>query len=1545
MIAESTLSSRVSLISIDPAVASQITRTTTESSRVGSSPAKRSKTSDTEMSSRGHARTASAPSKSGKKQSNSLRLAKNSTEVLRQRSVKSRKRVEQLETIADTRGGRNFTIGNVGTGGVLYLRPSAHRPLNNGAQVYNATPLGTTITVPSVTKGEEKDIGIRNNDYNSQTTVRSASPTRPISKRPMRISERPPMPRHTRSHSFSTVEDHRRSVSASNSKTLRIVINRPDIPAEDHQSILYQDVLPTLEVPIPHYRIGTPRFSTHGTAFLRSSSYTRTSANPSIQSENVEGGHQGPPSSNWKAFARLESSQQKSLDRSRSPVGAMPKSPASNSTTSTSRTDSTIRGPVYPELYDELNELYDDPSVVRYSQNIREVTAATPARIVAQISSESFMDYELVSDFFLTFRCYMSTHTTLDLLLARLRWSIDRQEEDGRIIRVRTFAALRHWILNYFLDDFVNDERLRVRFCDQLNKLYREVKARPNHSFSDLKVLTDLKRCWQGRCSLYWDPEDYAVDGNQDEDLLPGGQSHLLGTQGEDLPVLEPLTLTSNNIKKSASMQSWFDVPPVIARPQHDRQISTDVPESIQSEASLQALSCSIPKKVLRSNGNLGPQFRGPQPVSVQSRRKNAPANLQVSTTQRLSRSPGHKRGASSIDSARESTPRETEFEVGSIIRGMAYAPGAPFVQLIPSQSTVSLPNLSVNNLQTANQRRAGSPSQTPGVKNIFGSLRKALGGKHSNGEVAIVAITTARNQSASSQRPAATLNNSRPRDEIGSKARATAVKAQIRIDLLCAAAVQNHEETFSQSGSKLTPRLIPKEQPESQPRESNHLKVPASTGQGRDRYTSQATAQSGSILIVDDTGFDMPAMSGALGLGTNGSKVWQEDGSEQSAVIEGLADPDLLRTPSIDPPPTQRSSNVFGESMDLMPGPEVPAFDHGQYRENKVSDKHVIDKESVREDQGRATPTLHNRSSSDINVRHPDVVATTLEITDEYSEDEERAEERKPAKTIRRRPAGGNLRRADNVHQLDHSHIHHESIDSLSARSNSATSSLLIMSNRLPQDAAFHGPPEKKVVSMINTHSSQHLRPSFEAAVAGFSAIPDDDDGGFEATLMKLEGRYEKPSPPLEQHPIDKTERRRSMPNLSLHMPLNPSEQHGVREKEETYDRVDHKAHKQVSSAQSSIFGLPTDSGRMSSESFDSLPLLKRGTAEIIEESGSSGSAVVPTPAPLKPKRRVQGVTSPHEIPQRAMDVVKEVQTGFIRRPETANDSTNSFLLDEDENLSDLSSEISVDIINYSDVVDRSFSPMLAAPGTALSGLEIPSHPLTYASVVDLSIPPERLPNPSVKTQKSQLMEDTIHTPTSRDMVNGKTEQLPTRVSGSAAHIPFILAIDSQILAQQLTLVEKSALSEIEWSDLVEMRWDSKPSDILDWVDYLKTDDLRGIDLVITRFNLVVKWALSEIVLTQNIQERAMVITKYIHVAAHARRLHNYATMLQITIALTSADCTRLTQTWELISAPDKSLLKNMEALIQPIRNFHDLRLEMESTDLSDGCIPFVGK
>lgn len=1585
MASDSTPSSRVSLISLDPAVASHITATTVPStSQYGSSPRKSTNTPDTDATRR-HMRNNSAPNTWDKKRSNSLRRVKNSTEILRQRSTKSARRQKQQDLPSDTRGGRNFTVGNVGTGGILYLTPSAYQtPGLHSISPISPAAVTTPVTAPALL-GQELLQTASQTVSDGSSQARSTSSKQSIRPAKRRVA----VPNHGRSQSFSTVEDHRHSLSAAvQSRTLRIVINRPETarPQTAKESIeeLNEELSPTLEVPIPHYRIGTFRFSNQGTPDLRNSSFTRTSVTPSDATPNaattrLDHYFQGPPASSLKAFARLGAAQLGADDdlTTSNLHGPISYDPATGLQSINS---------VEPAAFDQLIQTYDDPSVVRYCQNVREITAATPARIIAQISSDSFMDYELVSDFFLTFRSYMSTYTVLDLLLARLRWAIGRLEDDGRIIRVRTFAALRHWILNYFMDDFYVDLGLRERFCSEVNRLYIDVKACPENGYSDLKLLRDLKRCWNGRCSLCWDPEGFELDGDQEEDLQPGGPIDIQSTPRPRTairPFHPPAEIPRPDILRGPS-HSWFEVDKTLGG-FHERQQSTNsdqIPPSLGSDGSLQANSCFPSKAFLRSSPENSGNTKGPHPVSVQHRRKNAPANLQVNTHSTIgSKSSGHKRGASSIDSNREPTPRKAEAEEpdivgedGNIIRGLLYSPSAPFVQIVSTSSTQSLDRNEVQGVREGPRRGHGTQSAThPTGRNIFGSLRKVLGNKHGQPDVTLLTAShSAQDVPIRSQKTAVPLHLSKSHDELRNQTQLTHTrKGEVRIDLLCAAVCQNYESKFP-SKHRITYGAFFASNPPVEPVDGNEdeLKTP--------RLNNRATAQSGSILIVDDTRPDLPSMSGALRPNTddmiginpiaNANRLFEED-----AVMVYP-----IRSDSLDAVATQRSSDVLGVVMnvpsadgsnDTLEKFAAAASYPGEHFdptsgpfEERVKTPTTVSSRTVQDDNTSLElprPADNGDTTEQLNSPGPTEDAGSTGDEDEGSENQDRA----PPPTLRRRP-GGDLRRVENVQELDHV-THHDSLDSVSAASDSPHDSLLIMRTDTGRTNKRDQEPPTKTVSMINTHSSQHLRPSFEAAVAEFSAIPDDDDGGLEATLLKLEGRYEKKSPPLEQHPLDTTGKRRSLPDLKSSSQIDlrdarPARQSfDVQVREVTGDFMPHSSLDgfdqavyaanlggiQSSSRRSSIFGLPTESVAESEESTGSLPLLKRDTAH---ESTTVSARAVRGPI-IAPGYFAQDPPQLFHLPKGPPPSGnKHAHQHSLSRPDTANDSNRSFLLDEDENLSDLSSEISVDIINYSDVVDSSIGPMLAAPGTALSGLEIPAHPLTYASVVNLNALEQSArisdPIPNETNPGSQQTKTQAYMPPRLREKPSSSSQPMSRLPAGPAHLPFVLACDSQVLAQQMTLVEKSALSEVEWSGLVEMRWDSKAAEVLDWVDCLTNTRIRGIDLVITRFNLVVKWAMSEIILTQDIHERARVITKYIHVAAHARRLHNYATMLQLTIALTSIDCTRLTKTWALVSAPDLSLLKHMEALVQPVRNFHDLRLEMESADLSDGCIPFIG-
>ena len=1493
-----------------------------------------------------------------KKRSNSLRRAKNSTELLKQRAIEEEKSPKYADSSIIQRG-RNFTVSNVTTGGLLHLSPSPHQgafpPVVAAPSPYPWMSATGSSVLPTTA-------GIEVQPQAVHSRTRSISPKRLLGGESLKKTSTEVKQLHNRSQSFSTIDESRRSVVAAlQPKTLKIVIDRP----ESAHSTEEEEAVPTLSIPIPHYKLGTPRFSAHGTPFLRGSSYNRASGADSTNHSSMID-LSNPPSAGTKPMSKLHYTI--SSDESAVP---MPYPLRLHKTINDQRSISVLSrvAPITAEQYDKLLQVYNDPTVVRYANGDREIAAAVKIRIIAQISSDSFMDYDLVSDFFLTFRSYMTTFEVLDYLLARLKWSIGRLSDDGRIIRIRTFAALRHWILNYFAEDFVVNRHLRVRFCEEVNNLYDSVRQRPRGvgGVSDLKILQDLKRCWNGRCALFWDAEEFNMDTDQEEPLLPGG---VLGSRNPAYADISEATAALGLGLHSMSEPLTSPLPRAsfqgARKTQHKRLPSSEYakkPLSIESAQSLQPKSCSLPR---RSPNHDGEQHgRGPQPVSVLSRRQNAPSDLKVHVQ---NYEDGYDK-ETAITSA-EQTPVQAlvnsghyvEPHAGSMIRGFVYGPVEPFIQLPLNPPLSPSVRFSAEQKSSMSARSPSSPhkpthgAEGPAVKNIFGSIRRAISGKQGTNEVTLITVSSPRpSASQAGLRAPVPMNMARSNDDLRRKAAGVPPKTQLRIDLLCAAAIQSfqtvvpgtHDAQTENGAHQATKHIIqplPFSPPLSSPNDSTRQDHAT-------RLHSHDTARSGSILIVDDTAVAMPVMSGAL----PGAYVHHE----------------VTNTP-------ERQSPMPASSTQHASFETQIAFVDKHHRESLSDDDYTHDI-GIARSTGLAAPTLgeayeKSRSTSAVTVRKLEASPVIVEQgqgSTEYEESlrstsppsmteatstSESPVSKAPAHGLRRRP-GGDLRKNQNVQDLE-TVTHHQSLDSM-LDSSSTAGSLLIMGRPPTKGSTPARGKMTQKVSMINTHSSQHLRPSFEAAVAGFSAIPDDNDGGLEATLMKLEGKYSPDPSDPSMSPTTRSFAGSSEQPMSTS--TDPTDHDAMlsrtphRNKEdslanvsflhdENVDPKSREAQKPHFVHRSAVFGLPTESeaGSDSEESDISLPILKRNTT--IGKAVTSDSPQ-PDETQLEDEDDVRSSSDILES--------KHLAPSDIARPSTAHtDGARSFFLDDDENVSDLSSEISVDILNYTDVGDRPVSPMLAAPGTAISGLEIPSHPLTHASLVNLSIQT----SPNLATGSSGVL-NPILTPQASPLLGQDAQRAKDQPSkdivaslklprtAGPTHVPFVLACESDTLAQQLTIVEQSALTEIEWTDLVEMRWSNdKSTSSLDWAEYMaKHDDARGIDVVTTRFNLVIKWVLSEIVLTEDVEERARVLSKFIHVAAHARRLRNYATMLQITIALMATACTRLKKTWDLVPGPDRSILKHMEKLAQPMRNFHQLRIEMESTDLSNGCIPFL--
>ena len=105
------------------------------------------------------------------------------------------------------------------------------------------------------------------------------------------------------------------------------------------------------------------------------------------------------------------------------------------------------------------------------------LVAATIERWIAQLTSE--LNYDELLIFFLTYRTYVSAVDLGHLLICRFHWALgeplnSRDENARRVVRVRTFTAIRYWALTFFNVDFVPDRELRLLFANWLNSLRKD---------------------------------------------------------------------------------------------------------------------------------------------------------------------------------------------------------------------------------------------------------------------------------------------------------------------------------------------------------------------------------------------------------------------------------------------------------------------------------------------------------------------------------------------------------------------------------------------------------------------------------------------------------------------------------------------------------------------------------------------------------------------------------------------------------------------------------------------------------------------------------------------------------------------------------------------------------------------------------------------------------------------------------------------------------------------------------------------------------------
>ena len=1441
-----------------------------------------------------------------------------------------------------------------------------------------------------------------------------------------------------RSHSFSTVEEAT-GVRDREGESFRAVMSRtkslPRPRTADHYGI------PTLNVSIPHYRLGTPRFSARGTAILRSSAYTRSSSTDDIRSSVFAPGEFSnllPIPSDLPGHDLL-SNWNPTAPQQWPPIDGNHTSPA-----------------IEADIWDALTfpPQCNSPDIVRYSPTTGRLIAATSSRIIADLTSLNFLDYELLSDFFLVYRSFIQPTDLVAFLITRLQWAIYRGGDAGKIVNVRTFVAIRHWILNYFSDDFVPNLELRKSFCAMINALTENIQHQFKTQLDGLKEIGEIKKIWRETAKLYWDSPQFEGYKSAVIPLFPGG---IAGTRECDWssPLPEPTKQTMPpQFDTSGPPEISANHPPGLIHRVHEagRPMFETEPVPINvtsqtadvnarrvspmSDTSIPALSCSLPPigfhradPTVTSHSPALPSSLPKATVTSSSRPYHTGSYRENSTHKRPRLD--HRRCGSFSDALgddRMSTSEKNAFAgsdhrmtvpyPGSLIRGTLLPPVQPFVGVIASPVATRTNHKSAfhgNNTAIINGTKIQKNTvSSPAMKRLFNSMRRALSSKFGDS-------SNSRNTiSADSFR----LTISKPIDANGSTGMPfeasqsqPLVQKESRVDWLGLLIV----EAFNKA---LNDNTHFRNMIEGVSNSSSHKDVfqfDQEIGSkerlqgGKNPMARQLSNGSDSIVIVDDTNAMVEyVMSGAL---PAEDVVGSESHHTHRDAVEAARAHQASR--QMDPTATDESKNIIPS----------PGQDFGSPLDQPVSitvglevEEPITNAPAIPMPIQLRRPTLpghgHSfKSSGSVSLRRYASYQSgmarrarppSFEASEASGSEAGFAlEQSGHGRVLRRRP-GGDLRAVDKVADLEHL-PRPRSTGSIGTYTDSLASSALLRTSdslapginskdfALNQSQTFSlsalgQTKQKQPLSLVQAHSSQPpLRPSFELEVAKLAQLPDDeeDDGGIESALLKLEGKFEQRNSSsslgiTEQPSVGISVREREVSgstdgtdrtdlySSSLHQespqppraipettnelptPLSPQKatEKGIQPK-----ALSAQGRGLSPSSESALYS-------DSEDSYSSIPILDRKTSHksLGEKTFSQEVSLPSMPKPLfspgLPAVKDSSHTSLVHVEE--TDSVREMRSSS---KEASKDfAAESFLLDEDEDISDLSSDLSDDFF-----ADDPISPISATfpqnevPVATTPEIKIRTHPLRHPP----SPPTTQDPSPNTPSvglsrgfHKPPPTPDMspVHQPANKPFAqspkpsNTSTikvaiEPRPLRIFTKPPHIPYILEYDSEVLAQQFTLIEKDLLNEIDWKELIDLRWNHSPPASRNWVDFLRTGQPKALELAAARFDIVVKWVTSEIVLTKNIDERAWALTKYIHVAEHCRRLRNYATMYQITLGICSNDCSRLKKTWELVPAADLERLKKLEEIIQPTQNFHNLRVEVESVTPEDGCIPFLGK
>lgn len=1216
-------------------------------------------------------------------------------------------------------------------------------------------------------------------------------------------------------------------------------------------------------------------------------------------------------------------------------------------------------------------------SIVKFDDNNPTyINRATLRALIVQMTSPEVIDYNLICDFFLTYRTFSDSQTVMKLLLIRLVWALqyinsgdEETEKIGKLVLLRTFVVLRHWIINYFYDDFEPDEKLCDLFALHINTITENSHFITAEKIYELKIITDLKVHYFSQANEFF-AQSYSLDDKQEVYNIP---LPLHAEMKDKVRLKKSNTDTSIHTNPSfrrLAMLSLYDLKV------HHKCLVFDTPRNSDEnpQLSIQNLICHHKSSRLSLNDKLK-DFKILKALKVERQMTKStklnplgPKNNYMN----IKNSSLTLKKTAQLKNSLPISRKQSNLDAGFSTNGNIKLPTCRVLSIVPcspiKKMEIELRDESLSSPRKGAQGMSNSLFKVDSVgrkdsfKKVVDGWKKSFHHDSKTDSPFIYPDT----HNSPNLKPPQTTDTDGDHGDANEVIRSSQIKA--RSDILSARIIDELEFLI---------RCYVTETGSSHDTAMKRATVAYSRLSKQNTNSFQRSASASGLLNSRESKSEAH-LQNILEKHNHSISFHEETRNDQLNHVEQnflsrISSSDINRD-SKHSLSQSRDSSFNGRVTSIDWNDEDLKFENSGEITGEITGRDItfLKTQTPGYDSSINDFLMKNRSSQSSGYRSSELDKMNDDIHDLSIALSPLSMKKKPI-----------LSRVSHYEDQGLRHTSRFSINLIqSAQRRESFKSYLTYDSALSlplegHEEYFVSAGLKKKVGchdlkkMLNVTAFPDLIGDiFESTQVG---LDNGETGVYKSALVEnfLENPIQNPS----DNAVNVGNKQNSLRRLSIvshrsrassirrsarfstlcaltELPFNCYDSSTISLPRNPQLRLsdlvtENSIFSQTTSIRNNLFLEECVSFDASSTASVSVPGINthvlKELAAIPDESFSARNPIRSALYKLEGKN---GLDSKTNTSFASHDSVINVTNEYIEADRSSRmqslqvvKETDPITFDEESKriLEEIENAETEDAIEYSSDIEEA----LAKPITPIRPRQEAMHLSLSASNVNsllLGTAAENRVSSTLLNPKSVLEKYSI-----------MNELLTVRsIMELGTHVPFVLSYSSQAIAEHFTIIEKDLLQEIDWKELIELRWNKDLTPVNSWLEIIANDNYynnnKGVNLVIARFNLMVNWIISEILLTKNEAERINVISRFIHTAYHCFVMQNFATLMQIILALTSERLNKLRSTWNKLPPGDILTLKNLEKLASPVKNFYNIRLRTNEIIPSRGCIPFVG-